>query len=301
LNIDGCRIKGTKPDTVRGAGGQHGKYSLLGAQGEIKDDGRGRFPANLILSHSPECKMVGTKKVKGIEGGTGNHPGLVYGNRTNQGEPVKDYADEDGMETMEDWECVEDCPVKIMDEQSGISKSTGGKEGERSNEVYGKDKRPRKESKNAGGLGDKGGASRFFYCAKSSRKERNDGVDDFYWKKTDELFIKISLEEYNQLSEKERAHGNIHPTVKPVALMKYLCRLVTPPGSIILDPFMGSGSTGIAAIPEGFRFKGIDNDPESFEIAKARISFTENKLREVKDETKTKADLSCLDSGGEGS
>ena len=64
---------------------------------------------------------------------------------------------------------------------------------------------------------------------------------------------------------------NNHPTVKPTALMRYLCRLVTPPGGIVLDPFMGSGSTGKAAILEGFRFIGIEREAEYVEIAKARI------------------------------
>lgn len=84
-------------------------------------------------------------------------------------------------------------------------------------------------------------AARFFYCAKTSRADRGE--------------------------------GNAHPTVKPTDLMAYLCRLVTPPGGIVLDPFMGSGSTGKAAIREGFRFIGIDKSPEYCEIAHARIAL----------------------------
>lgn len=84
-----------------------------------------------------------------------------------------------------------------------------------------------------------GEAARFFYCAKASRKDRGD--------------------------------GNTHPTVKPTDLMRYLCRLVTPPGGIVLDPFMGSGSTGKAAMREGFRFIGCEMSPEYLEIARARI------------------------------
>jgi len=64
---------------------------------------------------------------------------------------------------------------------------------------------------------------------------------------------------------------NIHPTVKPNDLMRYLCRLVTPPGGLVLDPFMGSGSTGKAALAEGFRFVGIERDPKYFEIAQSRV------------------------------
>lgn len=72
-------------------------------------------------------------------------------------------------------------------------------------------------------------------------------------------------------SKKDRGEGNTHPTVKPTDLMAYLCRLVTPPGGVVLDPFMGSGSTGKAAVREGFRFVGIEREAEYFEIALGRL------------------------------
>jgi len=75
---------------------------------------------------------------------------------------------------------------------------------------------------------------------------------------------------------------NSHPTVKPVALMTYLCRLVTPPGGIVLDPFMGSGSTGISALLEGFRFVGMEMDKEYFKIAEARINSYEEYRKFIK-------------------
>ena len=94
--------------------------------------------------------------------------------------------------------------------------------------------------------GDSGGASRFFYCAKASERDRTC----------------------------ERRVKNSHPTVKPRSLMEYLCRLVTPPsGGLILDPFMGSGSTGIGALLTGNRFVGIEIEPESFETARQRIAI----------------------------
>ena len=89
------------------------------------------------------------------------------------------------------------------------------------------------------GFGDSGSASRFFYCAKSSKSDRGE--------------------------------GNTHPTVKPTDLMRWLCRLVTPPSGLVLDPFTGSGSTGKAAKAEGFRFLGIEREPEYFQIAEKRI------------------------------
>ena len=73
--------------------------------------------------------------------------------------------------------------------------------------------------------------------------------------------------------KKDRGEGNNHPTVKPTELMRYLCRLVTPPGGVVLDPFMGSGSTGKAAHLEGFRFIGIEQDADYLEIARMRIEF----------------------------
>lgn len=74
-------------------------------------------------------------------------------------------------------------------------------------------------------------------------------------------------------SKRDRGEDNIHPTVKPTDLMAYLCRLVTPPGGVVLDPFMGSGSTGKAAMREGFRFIGIERDPQYIAIAQARIGY----------------------------
>jgi DNA modification methylase len=94
------------------------------------------------------------------------------------------------------------------------------------------------------GYGDSGSASRFFYCAKASKADR--GSD------------------------------NKHPTVKPTDLMRYLCRLVTPPGGVVLDPFTGSGSTGKGAVLEGFRFIGIEREAEYVEIARARIAAVES-------------------------
>lgn len=110
---------------------------------------------------------------------------------------------------------------------------------------------------------DKGSAARFFYCAKTSRKDRNEGLTD----------PGPQFAHGNTLRKVENAEtaGNTHPTVKPTDLMAYLLRLVTPPGGTALDPFMGSGSTGKAAMREGFRFIGCELDEKYMAIAKARI------------------------------
>jgi DNA modification methylase len=129
--------------------------------------------------------------------------------------------------------------AQMLDAQSGVLAGRGSisnKIEKTGNEnCYGKyAKRVPQSQENLGG-----GASRFFYVAKSSKREK--GV------------------------------GNTHPTVKPLTLMRYLCRLITPPNGVILDPFMGSGSTGLAARHEGFRFIGIEREAEYMAIAQARL------------------------------
>ena len=124
----------------------------------------------------------------------------------------------------------------ILDEQSGTTKSSSHlrKNSHSNDNVYGN-----YHSFVNGGHDDSGGASRFFYCSKASKKERGD--------------------------------GNVHPTVKPLKLMEYLVTLVTPPNGVVLDPFAGSGTTGVAAKNKGFGFVGIEQDEHYCEIARRRI------------------------------
>jgi site-specific DNA-methyltransferase (adenine-specific) len=119
---------------------------------------------------------------------------------------------------------------------------------------------------------DTGSAARFFYCAKTSKKDRDEGLTN-----DPQAFVQFQTAngtsgKPSSLSEgRDTQYRNTHPTVKPTDLMRYLCRLVTQLGGIILDPFMGSGSTGKAAKREGFDFIGIERDEAYFEIAKRRI------------------------------
>jgi site-specific DNA-methyltransferase (adenine-specific) len=117
---------------------------------------------------------------------------------------------------------------------------------------------------------DKGSAARFFYCAKASREERNRGCESLGKKP---LFWSSGTQSPGtfQAEGTDRSAQNNHPTVKPIALMAYLCRLVTPAEGVVLDLFMGSGSTGIAAQREGFDFIGIEINPAYVEIARLRI------------------------------
>ena len=166
---------------------------------------------------------------------------------------------------------------KVLDEQSGITKSGPSKP----------------KTKYEGGVfgggngnknyeGNEGGASRFFYCPKASKKDRDEGLDTFT--------AKPSTKQFNQGMEgKERSdgtiikapieHKNIHPTVKPTALMEYLIKLVTPKGGKVLDPFMGSGSTGKGAVLNDYSFVGIELSPEYFKIAESRINAVKDKTK----------------------
>jgi site-specific DNA-methyltransferase (adenine-specific) len=118
-------------------------------------------------------------------------------------------------------------------------------------------------------MGDSGSAARFFYCAKASKKDRNEGLDDFPLVKGGSLSGGEETRPDRPTNHPIRA--NHHPTVKPTDLMRYLCRLVTPPNGTVLDPFTGSGSTGKAAMLEGFNFIGVEQSEEYIAIAKARI------------------------------
>lgn len=120
--------------------------------------------------------------------------------------------------------------------------------------------------------GDTGSAARFFYCAKTSREDRNEGCEHIQKKPLNWSSGTQSPGTF-QADGTDRASQNNHPTVKPTELMRYLCRLVTPPGGVVLDPFMGSGSTGKACAYEGFDFIGIEREPDYLEIAEARIAF----------------------------
>jgi len=116
---------------------------------------------------------------------------------------------------------------------------------------------------------DTGSAARFYYCAKASRAERELGLADFALETVGDGRKTANDTAYQRGKTQRR---NVHPTVKPVSVMRWLVRLVTPPGGVVFDPYSGSGTTGIAAALEGFEFTGCELSPEYVEIARARIS-----------------------------
>ena len=140
-------------------------------------------------------------------------------------------------------------------------------------------------------FGDTGSAARFFYCAKASRADRDEGLEEMPLRGKNEVYgnglntamkLDPTLHTAESVAARPQRH-NHHPTVKPTDLMRWLVRLVTPPGGLVLDPFMGSGSTGKAAVIENMAFVGIEQDAEYLEIARRRIEaaklplFTEAK------------------------
>ena len=125
-----------------------------------------------------------------------------------------------------------------------------------------------------------GTSARFFYCAKASKADRDGGCEKLQERSAGECVDRVEgsagMESPRAGAGRTSGSRNHHPTVKPTDLMRYLCRLVTPPSGIVLDPFMGSGSTGKAAMLEGFAFVGIEREAEYVEIAKARIEAVKN-------------------------
>jgi site-specific DNA-methyltransferase (adenine-specific) len=289
INIDASRIS------------TNGEKINIGFSGKILDDTngwnsnniertpydstQGRFPANIILTHHEDCECKGTKKVKAIKGGRIGNKNGAYSGIGAVGFPKEyckgdgGYGDENGQEELENWDCHEDCPIRILDEQSGVSKSSASiRNNKKRNEdnIYGGGKGIPQVSLESN-FSDKGGASRFFYVAKASKAERNKGLEGFEEKRMEG---RDEGQDERSVAFKARPTpmANIHPTVKPIKLMQYLVKMITPPNGIVLDPFCGSGTTGVACKLDGFQFVGMEQDPEYSKIAEGRIkNYNETK------------------------
>jgi len=277
INVDGCRVRYTsendKENAKPGSLNATGENSMFGLKSGNEQNDEGRFPANIIL----EC--ICDEIIKGEKGevirSNGSRDNLDithewgYGqiNRTN-------FTDKGDIHTNPN------CPCLLLDEQSGIVSQGHWSKG--STKGFGEFGGG---SSSYEGVGTKdktkSGASRFFYQAKVSKAERNMGLDEFEDKVIEG---RDPGQDDRSVAYKKRPTPtkNTHPTVKPVALMTYLCRLITPPNGIVLDPFMGSGSTGISALLEGFRFCGMEQDKSYFDIASARIENYEEYRKFIK-------------------
>lgn len=304
LNIDESRIGTDEVITNHSRGTESakskGKYGDSKAQKthQTKGQKEGRWPANVLLSHHPDCELVGRKTVKSSmllkKHNLNETKSVAMSGKSYKRNPRRDYAP-DGKEIVEDWNCHPDCPIRLLDEQSGQLKS-GDLTGQ-----------PRVENKiysSAGSTlgkplyykGDSGGASRFFYCAKASKAERDAGCEELegYFQgkseggqrtfndKCGNCGKKFIGEEHcicdNPKTEKRLIKGNYHPTVKPLKLLEYLCKLTkTPTGGVVLDPFIGSGTTAVACIKTGRDYIGIEMEEEYVKIAEARIKHENNR------------------------
>jgi site-specific DNA-methyltransferase (adenine-specific) len=170
-------------------------------------------------------------------GSTAQRQGAAFGAFAG-GDERHHFADADGCEEVERFACVPECAVRMLD--------------------------------------GKGTTSRFFYTAKVSRAERDHGCEALPLKSgadmTDSPEDSARLNSPRTGAGRGKGARNHHPTVKPQALMRWLCRLITPPGGTVFDPFTGSGSTAVAALAEGFRFVGTEASDEYTPIAAARIT-----------------------------
>lgn len=260
LNIDGCRVahvNGENPSgdrrasapPAREAGSWANDRRGAGTYAAARPgEAEGRWPPNVLLTHAEGCEPTGARQVKSgaYVGRNRDAAELPGGYDGGWRKDVNDatYADENGLETVEAWDCAPGCPVAEMDQQSaGIHGAGKARAAKREADATGLFGLPGDGQR----YGDSGGASRFFpvfrYQAKAPASERPRLPD-----------------------------GTAHPTVKPVDLMSWLVRLVTPPGGTVLDPFLGSGTTAHAARMNGFRCIGIEADERYCELAAQRLS-----------------------------
>jgi site-specific DNA-methyltransferase (adenine-specific) len=273
INIDGCRVGNEKVSThSNGIGntGDKGIYGTFGNQ-EGSEEREGRFPANIIFECTCEKVIEGDKGEIKYSSGSRDNVNLTHEWGYNDIQRTN-YTDTGNIHTDPN------CPCYILDGQSGNKKSTKrGAHNNKKTEHTNTYTPPNALYSDDNTYGDEGGASRFFYCPKASKSDRDEGLttEAKAIKGRDEGQDKMAVAYKSRPTERQ----NIHPTVKPTELMKYLIRLVTPKGGVVLDPFMGSGSTGKAAVREGMEFIGIEREEEYYEIAKQRIENETNKRK----------------------
>ena len=261
-------IKQSEQRTAIGAGafGQEVEEEVTVGTTEWEGWGTALKPAHepLVLARKPLSeKSVVDNVLKHRTGGINIDECRVEGNDAKYPDTNPDFRDQ-GRQSKENM---------------GIDKLSFGQ-----TENVKRKKVVRKSRDENGVWTDDNSASRYFYCAKTSKAERNQGLDNLPTKKASSMPGRRNPDDMKDSKIDNDVTGrfvtekkNIHPTVKPIKLMKYLCRLITPKGGTVLDPFMGSGSTGMAAKEENFEFVGIEKEEEYFNIATARIESVETK------------------------
>jgi DNA modification methylase len=179
---------------------------------------------------------------------------------------------------------LDEVSAGLLDEQSGVSKSGNGVIVSSPNALGrmnddGWEPKPTESP----AYGDSGGASRFFYVAKASRRDRNEGLEELEAIRHADRVVDDGPGGENPRNRTNQAKQNFHPTVKPTQLMRYLIKLVTPPGGTVLDPFTGSGSTGKAALLDGFQFVGAELTEEYLPIIEGRLRWASEQEAETDD------------------
>jgi site-specific DNA-methyltransferase (adenine-specific) len=255
INVDGCRV-GTE-STVSHHTAEMGYHGGNLADEYQTGSTAGRWPPNLLLSHAADCERVGVREVKaatnpGCPAGATHNGTRGYMAGTAKG---FDYADANGREPVPVYRCAPGCPVAELGRQSGESRETAHNRGATHGRIYGGGKGLEGLPDGIRGQSDTGTAARFF--------------PQFEYTDADWFPFRYVA----KASRRERGAGNDHPTVKPIALMRWLVRLVTPPGGLVLDPFAGSGTTLLAALQEGFRTIGCEKEAHYCDLAAARIVY----------------------------
>lgn len=274
LNIDATRIahRSSADLAESTAKNQHADYGSSPYANQVYGDqsmldrlnyqaDAGRHPANVLLTHSPGCVQDGVTQVRG----SGHHParrgpgGIGSTGHQGQDDLVERHLDQ---EVVEQWQCAPGCPVAELDAQSGITKSTGGSGVGYglTGPTYGDGTGQKVPGGNAGGTGDVGGASRFFLTTAAAIE---DDPGFFYSAKAKTKERPTYLDEDGKRVQ--------HVSVKPLAVMRWLVRMVTPPGGVVLDPFAGSGTTLEAAMLEGFDSIGIEQHGPYIPLIEQRV------------------------------
>lgn len=288
LRIDDCRI-GTVDDCSRiptlvssDTPAGFGVGLKMGGGGH----GSGRWPAHLSFEHSAGCVAVGERVESRSAWSNAEQQHRDGGESTNLA-MGRQVAEGTTTTTTTKYECVEGCPVRMLDEQTGVSQSSSHIR--HSSPVVDQNSKGDEKYKETKGHHDSGGASRFFtvfdgshglgskflYVAKPARSEKDAGLGNFPSKGGGEA---TGRKEGSKGTENPRAGAgrtggvkNSHPTSKGISLMRWLVRMITPPGGTVLDCFAGSGTTGLAALVEGCKFIGFEKEPEYHAIACARM------------------------------
>lgn len=276
INVDACRIgMGDEYDPSkiqRCQTAQSGDTVTLNIPGheQATYNAAGRWPAHLVLEHAEGCLILESRTEARPMREHAGRSGNVFGAGL-EGSRAIDPVNV----TRDVYECAPGCPVRTLDEQSGERKSGGGGMRTTSLGMMNDDGWQPTVSPIKRPPPDKGGASRFFYVAKAPRSEKDAGLEHLPRKTGGEATGREdgAAGVSNPRAGAGRTGGarNSHPTVKGLALMRWLVRLVTPPGGVVLDPFAGSGSTGVAALEEGFSFIGCELTDEYLPILLGRV------------------------------